>query len=88
MTYFYDDIPRLGNVVLTRHAQDKAHQEGITEEEIERALVNGQDTPDGMNIIWRQFRNLRLVIILKPTPDLGSKVVKTLYRVKPNWAAR
>jgi hypothetical protein len=88
MTYFFDDVPRLGNVVLSRHAQDRAYQEGISEEEIEQALLHGKDTPDGMDVLWRERKNLRLVILLRPVPDRGAKLVKTLFRVKPSWAAR
>jgi transcriptional/translational regulatory protein YebC/TACO1 len=88
MNHFFDDVPGLGNVVLTRHAQDKARQEGISTEEIERALVHGHDTPDGMDITWREYKGLRLVVLLNPTPNRGAKVVKTLFRVKPSYTAR
>ena len=88
MTHFFDDVPGMGNVVLTRHAQDKARQEGISEEEVERALVRGQDTPDGMDIVFREYKGLRLVVVVNPTPNRGAKVVKTLYRVQPSYTVR
>lgn len=86
MKHYWADVPRLGNVAVSRHAQSKAEKEGLTEEVFEDILKNGKDTPDGQHTIWREKRGFRLVIIT-PTPFQGALLVKTLYRMKASWKA-
>ena len=80
MQYYYEDIPGLGNVTLSRHAQEKAREHHISEQHVEMVLYRGRDTPDG-DSTWREHNRIRLVIIT-PTPFRGSKLVKTMYRVE------
>lgn len=87
MKYYYEDVPRLGNIALSRHAQDRAADQSIGDEVVEEVLMNGKDTPDGMDTIWREHNGVRLVIIT-PTPFRGAKLVKTIYRVQGQAAAK
>ena len=82
MQYYFEDVPRLGNVAVTRHAQAKAEEFGITEQQFIEVLLKGSDSPDGMDMLWRERNGIRLVIILYPMPDRGARLVKTLYRIK------
>jgi hypothetical protein len=87
MKHYYEDVPGLGNVAVTRHAQDKAIQGGF-HKRFDDILRNGVDTPDGMDIVWREKGGIRLVILLNPVPFRGAVLVKTAYRVKPGEVAR
>ena len=82
MQFKYVSVPGLGTVILSRHALAQASDLHITEVEIRRTLFHGQDRPDGQEIIWRENGNVRLVILLSPSPDRGAKLVKTLYRIR------
>jgi hypothetical protein len=81
MKHFYRDVPRLGNVVVSRHAQERMMDTGIPEPMFERVLLSGLDTPIGANVVWREKDGLRIVVLTNPTPNVGAKLVKTVYRV-------
>lgn len=81
MKYYYEDVPGLGNIAISRHAQDRAASHCISDEMVEDVLINGTDTPDGMDTLWREHNGVRLVIIT-PTPFRGAKLVKTMYRIQ------
>jgi hypothetical protein len=82
--HFYRDVPGLGNVAVSRHAQARAEEEGISQEAFDRVLLSPviPDVPDGLDILWRERDGIRLVILTNPTPDLGAKLIKTIYRVE------
>jgi hypothetical protein len=82
MKHFYRDVPRLGNVAVSRHAQEQVEDNGIPEPMFERVLFSGLDTPIGTNVVWREKDGLRIVLLTNPTPNIGAKLVKTVYRVK------
>src|SRR3954467_10916114 len=75
MNHFYRDVPRLGHVAVSRHAQDRMAREGIPPEVFERALLQPvkPDIPDGADILWRERDGLRIVILTNPTPNVGAK---------------
>jgi hypothetical protein len=81
MKHFYRDVPGLGNVALSRHAQERMVDARISEPMFERVLLSGLDSTIGSNVIWRQKDGLRIVILTNPTPNVGAKLVKTVYRV-------
>lgn len=87
MTHYYENVPRLGNVAVTRHAQDKAIQQGFAPR-FGDILMNGTDTPDGMGVVWREKNGFRLVIVLRPEPYRGAALVTTAYRIKPQEVAK
>jgi hypothetical protein len=84
MKHFYRDVPRLGNVAGSRHAQARMQTDGISQELFDRALLEPTcpDVPDGMDVLWRERNGLRIVMITNPTPNRGAKLVKTVYRVQ------
>jgi len=84
--YYYEDVPGLGNVALSRHAQTKAEEQQITDRQVESVLYGGKSIPDG-DSIWRERKGIRLVIIT-PTPFRGAKLVKTMYRIEPQARVR
>jgi hypothetical protein len=84
MKHFFRDVPLLGNVAVSRHAQARVAEEGIAEADFQRALLEPirPDIPDGMDVLWRERDGIRLVILTNPTPNIGAKLVKTVYRVQ------
>jgi hypothetical protein len=88
--YYYTDVPRLGNVAVSRHAQDRMDEHGISQAMFERALLE----PDGADVIepggirWRQKDGVRVVIIDRPEPFKGAKLVKTVMRAGMQEQAR
>ncbi len=81
MQHFHRDVPRLGNVAVSRHAQERMIDTGIPERMFERVLLSGLDTQIGTNVVWREKDGLRIVVLTNPTPNVGAKLVKTVYRV-------
>ena len=89
MKHFYRDVPNLGNVAVSRHAQARMQEDGISQEVFDRTLLQPTcpDVPDGMDVLWRERDGLRIVIITNPTPNRGAKLVKTVYRVQRQASA-
>ena len=84
MDHYFEAVPLLGNVAVSRHAQSQMKKENISQEEFELVLLHPirKDVPDGMDVIWRERGGIRLVIQLNPKPFRGAKLVVTVYRVK------
>jgi hypothetical protein len=85
---YYENVPGLGNVAVSRHAQARAEGDAITEKQFEDALFTGETIPDGMHEVFREKNGVRVVILLKPTPDRGAKLVKTVFRPKASTVVR
>jgi len=88
MKYYYKNIPRLGNVAITRHAQDRLVNDGVTDEQVEDVLMHGHDRPDGNSVVWREKNRIRLVIETKPLVNSGAVVCFTGFRVKAQERSR
>ena len=82
MEHYFANVPGLGNVALSRHAQERMVRDGISENELQEALLRGATTPDGQEIVWRQKDGVRVVILRNPTPFRGAMLATTIYRVK------
>ena len=84
MNHFYRNVPHLGNVAVSRHAQQRAEEDGISQEAFDRVLLTPikPDIPDGADIVWRERDSIRLVILMNPTPNTGARLVKTVYRIE------
>lgn len=82
--YYYANVKGLGNVAVSRHAQERMQQEGVPQETFDKTLLKPirPDIPDGLDVLWRQRDGLRIVILINPTPFAGAKLVKTVYRVQ------
>jgi hypothetical protein len=67
--HFYKDVPRLGNVAVSRHAQAGMIATGITQESFDKVLLHPTrpDIPDGADILWRERDGLRIVILTNPS---------------------
>lgn len=88
MQHFYRDVPGLGHVAVSRHAQKKMTEDGISEQTFAAVLAHGQQVPDGLDVVQRRGQGIRIVIQLNPTPNRGAKLVTTVYREKPRARAR
>jgi hypothetical protein len=88
--HFFKDVPKLGNVAVSRHAQERMLEEHILPETFEAVLLAPPQTDrlDSLNVLWREGRGIRIVILTNPEPDCGAKLVKTVYRVKPQADAK
>jgi len=88
-THFYRDVKGLGNVAVSRHAQVQTEAAGITQETFDKALLDPSrpDVPDELDILWRERDGLRIVILTNPSPNIGAKLVKTVYRVEKQASA-
>lgn len=88
MNHFYRNVPQLGNVAVSRHAQARCAQDGISEKTFSDVLSSGEMVHDGQDVVWRCGQGIRIVILLRPTPNTGAKLVKTVYREKPQLKLR
>jgi hypothetical protein len=84
MTPFYRNVPKLGHVAVSRHAQKRMEEDNISQEAFERVLLTPvkPDVREGADILWRQRDGIRIVILENPTPPTGAKLVKTVYRLE------
>jgi hypothetical protein len=81
MQHYYPDVPGLGNVAVSRHAQERMREDGISEDEFRDALLSGETIPDGQDVLWREKHGIRIVILRTPTPFRRAMLAKTAYRV-------
>jgi hypothetical protein len=90
MNHFYRDVPGLGNVAVSRHAQARAEEDGISQEAFDRVLLSPlkPDVQEGPDVLWRERDGIRLVILTNPTPNTGAKLVKTMFRVEAQAKVR
>ena len=90
MNHFYRDVPGLGNVAVSRHAQRRAEEDGISQEAFDRVLLSPlkPDVQEGTDVLWRERDGIRLVILTNPTPNTGAKLVKTMFRVEAQAKVR
>lgn len=80
--HYYKNVPRLGNVAVSRHAQDRMDEYNIGQAAFERALLDpANEVEEGTEILWRERDNIRVVIIQRPVPFRGAKLVKTVMRI-------
>ena len=47
MKHYYANVPGLGNVAVSRYAQDRLAEDGISEREFEAVLLRGDSVPRG-----------------------------------------
>lgn len=82
--FYYKDVPKLGNVAVTRHAQQNMIEQKISQQTFDDVLYNGEEEIyDTFDVLRKFGKGICIVILLKPTPDRGAKVVKSTFRVKP-----
>lgn len=86
--FYFAAVPGLGNVAVSRHAQEQAEGHGISEEVFQRVLELGTDRPDGLKTVWREGLGIRLVILRRPEPFRGASLITTVYKVKAQAATR
>ena len=87
--HFYRDVPGLGHVALSRHAQLRLREDGIGPDMLEDILLRptGPDKPDGQTTIWREKNGVRLVILLPDQPS-GARLMVTAYKIKGPASAK
>lgn len=85
--YYYENVRGLGNIAVTRHAQAEMDEDNISQELFEDVLLNGEEIEEGFGTVWRQGRGIRIIIIT-PTLFRGAKLVKTVYKIKPQARAK
>lgn len=83
MQHFYRNVPGLGNVAVSRHAQQKMLDDGVSEHTFVGVLFAGETVPDGLDVVKRRGQGIEIVVLLNPKPTSGAKLVKTVYRQKP-----
>jgi hypothetical protein len=88
MKHYYENVPQLGNVALSRHTQDRLAADGVTDETVADVLANGDTIPDGQDVVWREKDGVRLVIVKRPTPFRGAALATTGFRVKEQLRSR
>jgi hypothetical protein len=82
MKHYFENVPGIGNVAISRHAQTRAVEDSISEATFADALVNGSTIPDGHGVVWREKNGVRIVIVKRPEPFRGAALATTAFRVK------
>ena len=70
--------------MLSRHAQARASAQSISDQMVEAALLQGTIVPDGFEVVRIEHQGIVLVILERPTPFRGSKLIKTIFRRMPD----
>ena len=86
--HYFPDVPQIGNVAVSRHAQERAEGDGITLEDFKTTLFKGRTIPQGGSIEIRELNGIQIVIERKPTPFRGAALATTCYRMKQQARAR
>lgn len=87
--HYYPNVPGLGNVAVSRHAQERMDEHNISQAAFERALLTPtKEVEEDAEILWRERDNVRIVIIQRPVPFRGAKLVKTVVKVGAQAGAR
>lgn len=87
--HYYKNVPRLGNVAVSRHAQERMDEHNISQAAFERALLDpANEVDESPEIFWRERDNIRVVIVRYPVPFRGAKLVKTVIKVGAQAGAR
>lgn len=87
--YYYPNVPGVGNVAVSRHAQERMDENNIAEHVFERALLNPtREVPEGDDILWREHAGVRVVIVRRPVPFRGAALVKTVVKIGAQARAR
>jgi len=86
MNHFYRDVPGLGNVALSRHAQQRAIEEGITDHQVDQVFLHGKNTREA-GALLREYAGVRFVLV-EPEESHGALLVVTIYRVQTRAKAR
>jgi hypothetical protein len=81
MEYIYYDVPGLGDVEVSIHAEERRIEENISPQQFLHVLRNPvqPDIPSDHHIILRERNGIRLVIFTNT--DDGVMLVKTMYRI-------
>jgi hypothetical protein len=82
MEHYFPNVPGLGNVAVSRHAQERMTQDGISEADFTDVLRHGDTIPDGHDVVWREKGGVRIVILRRPTPFRGAMLATTVYRIQ------
>ena len=88
MDHYFPAVPGLGNVAVSRHAQDRMREDGIGEATFRDTLMDGETIAEGHDVIWREKHGIRIVILRRPEPFAGAMLVKTVYRIEGAAQAR
>jgi len=90
MAHFYRNVPKLGHVAVSQHAQKRMEEDNISQEAFERVLLTPvkPDVREGADILWRERDGIRIVLLENPTPPSGAKLAKTVYRIDAQAKAR
>jgi len=88
MEHCFPNVPGLGNVAVSRHAQDRMRKDGIAEHTFRDVLMNGATIPDGQDVLWREKEDIRIVILRRPELFMGAMLAKTVYRIEGQAHAR
>lgn len=65
------------------------NEHNISPAAFERALLAPtKEVEEGTEIVWRERDDIRIVIIQRPVPFRGAKLVKTVMRVGAQAGAR
>src|SRR5262249_35987664 len=87
--HYYPNVPGLGNVAVSRHAQQRMDEHKISEAAFQRALLTPtKEVEESPDILWRERDNVRVVIVQRPVPFRGANRVKTVMRVAAQASAR
>ena len=87
--HYYTNVPGLGNVAVSRHAQDRMDEHSISQAAFERALLSPtKEVEEGIEILWRERDDIRIVIVQRPVPFRGAKLVKTVMKVSAQAGAQ
>ena len=86
--HLFNNVPNLGRVAVSYHAQERAFKDGISEEMFKDALYNGTRIPDGVDSLFIDKGMIRIVVVLRPKPFRGAKLAVSVFKKQPEKKTR
>lgn len=80
--HYWPEVPGLGNIAVSRHAQARMDALGIPDAMFYEVLSKPTKIiDDAKNIRWHDGKGIRIVILTAPEPYRGAWLVKTVFRM-------
>ena len=85
MDIYMEEVPGVGDIEISRHAQDRIGPGPgqIPESVFWQVLTRGEEIREGADIVWKTGKGIRIVILLRPIPYRGRALVNTAFKLKP-----
>jgi hypothetical protein len=88
MKHYHQDVPGIGNVAISRHAQVNCTGQRIADSHIDALLNHGARTDIEGGCVQLDHAGIRAIVVRRPEPFSGAALMVTVFRVERKARAR